>query len=574
MLDLFVRVLLLLILLGTGAGSVVGIWYLLNPSKALRVSSFEVIHGADSKKSDSEILAALLVSRINRINSILATDLKPLGPPDEIRAESVIKPEFRSSAGIQPRIEAEFKPLEFDVAGLVNRLLEILHDGPLLNATVLNKDAENGVEILASYTESGEDTLGPWAVWSDKGVGEGVDQLANQIVLDSHRRHASQLGNLTVPQFASLISSLEHYQQYVSEDQKANSDPASNFHLTRAAEQLKALADEKVPCGLVYSYLGSIDSIVKDETGAEENFRIAVKLDPQDGFSVLALGRRQLKPRSLGTHGTLEAVRAQTGFDLMHVGEAIKAAETGQPVQVAILAAGVSPVGGIKLIHGKAFRPGSPDSDPLGDGTQVAALITAISPNTEIIPIKIMDDRGTTTTVEVLHGIDYAIDLKTKHEPIGLIVLPFWTESYSIALHQAIQYARLRGILVVAPAGNDGSLTSVYPAADSGVIGIGSTDQKDRRATFSNYGPSVKLAAPGVDLVTLGPDGNLWKVSGTTFSSAEAAGIGALLLSVRPQLRVDEVENIMRRTAVDLKDQNLGAGRLDALAALSEAIRD
>ena len=573
MLSLFVRAALVLLLLAISACSVAGVWYLVRPSKAIQVRSFDIIHGAEFKKNEADVLAQLLASRITQIDAVLGTNLSSFTPPDEVRIESVIPPALRLTPDVQSRIEVEFKPLEFDVAGLLNGLLQILHEGPSLRATVMSD--EKGVEILASYTEHGRQTLGPWVVDSEKGIGEAVDVLAHSIVLDYHQQHARQLGSLTAAQFISLVSSLKNYQHYVSErndDVKSGRDPKSNFHLKQAAAQLQTLASQDIACGLVYSYLGSVDTILNDEVGAKANFEKAVALDPADAFSAGELNRWQiassLKPQSVPGQGSLEAVRNQDALALMHVRQAIHKAGTLTPMAVAVLSTGVSAVGGLTLRKGKTFVGGDPERDVFGHGTQVSSLIAAIAPTAEIVPIKVMNDDGTATSYDIVKGLEYAISTGAR-----IMVLPFGTSEPSQIQEELIAEAKTKGILIVAAAGNNSTSAPTYPAASPGVFSIGATDQKDQRASFSNYGSFVKAAAPGVDILALGPDGQLRKLSGTSFTCAEGAGVAALLWSARPNLSADEVVDILSRSALKLHGTQLGAGRLDALSAVNEAMK-
>jgi hypothetical protein len=89
----------------------------------------------------------------------------------------------------------------------------------------------------------------------------------------------------------------------------------------------------------VYSYLGSVDTILNDEVGAKANFEKAVALDPADAFSAGELNRWQvassLKPQSVPGQGSLEAVRDQDALAAMHVREAIHKAGMLTPTLVA-----------------------------------------------------------------------------------------------------------------------------------------------------------------------------------------------------------------------------------------------
>src|SRR5690606_23730295 len=67
------------------------------------------------------------------------------------------------------------------------------------------------------------------------------------------------------------------------------------------------------------------------------------------------------------------------------------------------------------------------------------------------------------------------------------------------AIIDAIQYATDNGVIVVCAAGNSNSVVD-FPANDTNTISVGATNKNDQRASFSNYGSNLDLAAPGVDI--------------------------------------------------------------------------
>jgi serine protease len=76
---------------------------------------------------------------------------------------------------------------------------------------------------------------------------------------------------------------------------------------------------------------------------------------------------------------------------------------------------------------------------------------------------------------------------------------------YSSALDTACSNALAAGTLLVAAAGNDNVSTPLYPAALSSVISVAAVDQSKNKASFSNYGPTIDLAAPGVNVYSTVP---------------------------------------------------------------------
>jgi subtilisin family serine protease len=98
-------------------------------------------------------------------------------------------------------------------------------------------------------------------------------------------------------------------------------------------------------------------------------------------------------------------------------------------------------------------------------------------------------------------------------------------------------------------------------------IGVASTNSRDRRSVFSNYGViSVEMSAPGEALITSYPDGHYAGVWGTSFSTALVSGAAALLTQLHPGATADDIRNAFDHGR-DLSDQGIG-DRLDALASL------
>ena len=125
---------------------------------------------------------------------------------------------------------------------------------------------------------------------------------------------------------------------------------------------------------------------------------------------------------------------------------------------------------------------------------------------------------------------------------------------------EAVAYAIGNGVIVFAGAGNDSAYDRsqdrhhFYPCAYDNVIGVGACDQRDNKAYFSNWGDYIDLVTPGVSILSAWPRNSYASHSGTSMASPFAAGMGALLLSVEPDLSVAELLEWMQRTAVDISE--------------------
>ena len=115
----------------------------------------------------------------------------------------------------------------------------------------------------------------------------------------------------------------------------------------------------------------------------------------------------------------------------------------------------------------------------------------------------------------------------------------------------------------------------MYPAAYEPVLAVAATDQSDQVAYFSNRGPQVDVAAPGVDIYSTWPwvTGYFTK-SGTSMAAPHVSGVAALIRSERPDLSVDQIAQIITSTAHDVADPGwdavTGWGRIDAFAAVKD----
>ena len=149
-------------------------------------------------------------------------------------------------------------------------------------------------------------------------------------------------------------------------------------------------------------------------------------------------------------------------------------------------------------------------------------------------------------------------------------------------LGAAVQRAQQAGALVIAAAGNDATSTdSFYPAAYPDVLGVSATDQDNAPASFSNSGPVVDVAAPGVDIIsTYNADypenttGALYaSFSGTSLAAPQVSGVAALVEAKKPDLTAQELAARIQDSATDLgepgRDDTYGYGLLNARCAVA-----
>jgi thermitase len=187
----------------------------------------------------------------------------------------------------------------------------------------------------------------------------------------------------------------------------------------------------------------------------------------------------------------------------------------------------------------------------------VAGLITLVAPDATIIPIRAFDADGTADLWTVTGAIIYAMLRGAK-----VVNLSFGTGQNVWALESSVGMAALGGT-ITASAGNDGTSMLRYPAAYPVAMAIAATDDRDRRADFSNYGDHISVAAPGEGIFGPYPGGQWAWWDGTSFSTAFVSGVAALVKSAG----MTDARTRIESTAVSVRP-SLGHGRVDAYAAV------
>lgn len=286
--------------------------------------------------------------------------------------------------------------------------------------------------------------------------------------------------------------------------------------------------------------------------------------------------------------------------------ESIWKISTGKGVTVAVIdgpVAGSHPDLTGSVLPGKNFVTGGRADQGSGDqgehGTAMASLIAGhghgsggsegvkgLAPDAKILPVAInlaSDDDvpklgGETEYVDALK---YAVDQGAK-----VVNMSFGTGASEITPEeqQAIDYARKHDVLLVAASGNKGVDTSQDPAGAPGVLGVGAVNKNGYIWNNSNYGPYIRLTAPGVYIRSASPKeeakGKYRLANGTSDSTAYVSAAAALLRSKFPNLTAGQIANRLIKTAgipVDQQDMKLpdphyGYGFIRPLSALTKNV--
>jgi len=294
-----------------------------------------------------------------------------------------------------------------------------------------------------------------------------------------------------------------------------------------------------------------------------------------------------------------------------------------EPIPVAVIDSGVDaghPELAGKVLGAKSFVGGSARQDSLGHGTFVAGLIAAgvdngigiagLAPSAELLVAKVVTRSRAIPVEAEAKAIRWAVEngARVINMSLGGVRDPLDPsgDTYSRLEADAVAYAISNGAVVVAAVGNSpegqspGKYAS-YPAALPHVLGVSATNDTGGIPDFSNRDRIFNdMAAPGLQIISIlprtltarfpacaeqgysscGPD-EYREAQGTSFAAPQVSAAAAVLLSLRPTLRTEQVTEILRSTTVDLneatgcsacavgRDAHSGWGRLDVAAAIA-----
>jgi thermitase len=267
------------------------------------------------------------------------------------------------------------------------------------------------------------------------------------------------------------------------------------------------------------------------------------------------------------------------GWWQTHTTQAWDITQGSPSVVIAILDTGLKPHGlnfGNQVVTGWNVLNGTTDTTTNAGvhGTYVAgAAVQAINDATgnagycascDVMPVQVGTDTGANYS-DMATGVTWAADHGARIENLS------WAGTTSSStLASAVSYARSKGVVVFAAAGNSNNSTPTYPSATPGVLGVAGVGNAGTKAGDSNYGSWVMLAAPEGNM-TSWPSMNgvpgYGPVGGTSLAAPAAAGIAGLILSADPGLTGAQLEQTLESSATAMTFQ-LAYGEVDAMAAL------
>ena len=216
-------------------------------------------------------------------------------------------------------------------------------------------------------------------------------------------------------------------------------------------------------------------------------------------------------------------------------------------------------------------------ADGNGHGTAVAGIIAAeadnsigvagVAPDCRIMNLRAGTSQGLLEEDDVAAAVMYAVENGAR-----VINMSFGDTAITPFLRDVIQFAYQNNVLCVASAGNTGTSQVLYPSGLQKTISVGASNQYDGRASFSTYGTTLDLVAPGNKIFTTLRNNSYGEVSGTSASAPFVTGSAGLVLSLHPDFSVEMLKQVLISTSDDLDeagwDTTSGAGRLNVFRAL------
>jgi serine protease AprX len=279
---------------------------------------------------------------------------------------------------------------------------------------------------------------------------------------------------------------------------------------------------------------------------------------------------------------------------------------TGKNVGVAVIDTGIAgqmkdfeekgPSKNSRVVASVVTNPYATNAkDTYGHGTHVAGIIAGngtertngdllrnkyigVAPEADLVSVKVSDDLGNATVLDVIYGLQWVVDFKGQYNirVVNLSLESTTPNSYKTdPLDAAVESAWLKGLVVVAAAGNrgtDADAVQYAPGNDPYVISVGALDDQmsqadgdDSRATWSSRGitqdgfSKPEIHAPGARIVsTLAPgsafaslcptcivDLEMIRAGGTSMAAPMVSGAAALLLQKYPNLTPNQVKGVL-----------------------------
>jgi thermitase len=383
----------------------------------------------------------------------------------------------------------------------------------------------------------------------------------------------------------------------------------------------RELARHGTPVWVAHEYLPEPGAFSEEEvaSGLNRIYRLILQVDgkfPPDLIRDIALlpTVEYVRPGAIGVAdlpspqlATASSLPDRASRDAIHLDE-IRAYTHGEPsVKIAVLDTGVdlehpeldgrlvpgydfvNIIDGAERFIGDYLDADTTPDDEVGHGTHVAGIIAArglrmpagVVPRCTVVPVRVLgalerDGRRYCAGLidNISSGIKWAVDQGADVVSMSLGVEPLGGE---LPHEEVVDYARRKGVSIVAASGNDGTdRHRYYPGALPYPITVGAfDDQTGDVASFSTWGDQVDVVAPGTNVYSSWLRRSYAYASGTSQATPFVTGAAAMLHSIArgrgARMTDSRVKYVLKNTAdrVDrrFRSPKAGFGRLNLIDA-------
>lgn len=180
-------------------------------------------------------------------------------------------------------------------------------------------------------------------------------------------------------------------------------------------------------------------------------------------------------------------------------------------------------------------------------------MIYKANPDAKLYIAQVLDENSNGSEKDVISGVKWAIK-----QDVDVINMSISSYKYSSALKTTIDTATNKGIIIVAPVGNNGPNGTIsYPAKFDNVLAIGSVNSKLKHSKFSNTGPEIDFVVKGENIDVTSIYDLKEKNSGTSISAAQVTGMISNILKLNNKLTFNDVYSILKKSSISKKDKYL-----------------
>ncbi len=398
--------------------------------------------------------------------------------------------------------------------------------------------------------------------------------------------------------FQDMLNSAKYEEQQIPQQTKdiAYQEVMKKFESTKNVPVIVWLNDGQSPKSIYKNLRGFKVKYVYDQLGGFAGTATKEAVDSlknNDKVDYIALDQLA-KANLMESRPIIQADAVQSNYGITGKGVGVCHLDTGVNYNHPALIRAYA--GGYDFINN--------DNDPMDDnghGTATAGAIASndstdkgISPGVNLLAVKVLDSNSFGYWSTITAGINWCVANKNLYNisvismslgSVGFTYTPTTSPGY---IEPALQTAYNLNIVPVASSGNEGALTGIsYPAvspyvistaasydADLGSYGHGNcTDlitNPNIMTCYSNRASFLDIVAPGTVITTTTVQGSFGGASGTSMAAPHISGTIALMKQRNPQMKVSQIEKILKSTGAPIYDSatSLTFKRVNALNAV------